>query len=214
MLSLVEEEDVFESDFASTEEEEEDDEAGEKALEEEERRARRVCPSLAFFVPPTYLSQAARSKGFKIPTAPQLKVKFDISVTKDEESPLTPGGTKSKQSRRVSLGPAVDAETGEVVESSKRQSTREATRLNTQDLRTRLKDAESRKVANASEYGNDHLCLTLGVRHHSKTSKRKETTSNPSGSHHFSFRLGRREYEISQRISCCRGRTEKEGSGG
>lgn len=38
-----EEEDAFESDFASTEEEvEEDEEAGEKRIEEEEKQARRV----------------------------------------------------------------------------------------------------------------------------------------------------------------------------
>lgn len=40
---IVDEEDAFESDFASTEEEENpDEEAGERALEEEERLAKRV----------------------------------------------------------------------------------------------------------------------------------------------------------------------------
>lgn len=52
----VDEEDAFESDFASTEEEGgADEEAGEKALEEEERIARRVCTFVAH-IPKTYHS--------------------------------------------------------------------------------------------------------------------------------------------------------------
>jgi hypothetical protein len=39
----VEEEDLFESDFAETDEDMDDDDAGEKSIEDEERRARRVC---------------------------------------------------------------------------------------------------------------------------------------------------------------------------
>ena len=42
-LLLADEEDMFESDFASTDEEAGEDEAGEKALEEEEKRAKKVC---------------------------------------------------------------------------------------------------------------------------------------------------------------------------
>ncbi|KAF8525111.1 YL1 nuclear protein-domain-containing protein [Hysterangium stoloniferum] len=126
---LVEEEDLFESDFAETDEEMDDDDAGEKALEDEERRARR----------------AARAKVFKAPRAPARKVTFGPSV--DGEHAETPSSVvKVRSQRRVSLGQAIDAATGEILESSKRQSTREATRMNTQELRSRLKDAYSRKA--------------------------------------------------------------------
>ena len=45
---LVDEEDMFESDFASTDEGQGDEEAGEKALQEEAKRAKRVRASLPF----------------------------------------------------------------------------------------------------------------------------------------------------------------------
>ncbi|KAH8103189.1 hypothetical protein DFH11DRAFT_1472799, partial [Phellopilus nigrolimitatus] len=49
--------------------------------------------------------------------------------------------------RRVSVGVAIDAETGKVVEtSSKRMSRRKSTILSSQNLHSRLKDAEVRKV--------------------------------------------------------------------
>lgn len=57
-----------------------------------------------------------------------------------------------KPQRRVSLGQVVDAETGEILEINKRQSTREATRLNTQELQSRLRDAEGRKVRFSRHY--------------------------------------------------------------
>lgn len=55
---------------------------------------------------------------------------------------------KPKPSRRVSLGQIIDAETGEVMETplGKRKSTREATRINTQEVQSRIKDAENRRV--------------------------------------------------------------------
>ncbi|KIJ45228.1 hypothetical protein M422DRAFT_779135 [Sphaerobolus stellatus SS14] len=127
-VSKVDEEDVFESDFASTDDEQEDEEAGEKALEEEEKRARR----------------AARAKPLKLPIAPQLKVSFAVPLAGEGESSTSQPRLKH---RRVSLGAAVDAETGQVLETITRQSTREATRLNTREVRSRIKDAESKKVS-------------------------------------------------------------------
>ena len=41
-FTIADEEDMFESDFASTDEEGGEDEAGDKALEEEEKRAQKV----------------------------------------------------------------------------------------------------------------------------------------------------------------------------
>jgi len=124
-----EEEDAFESDFASTEEEaEEDEEAGEKRIEEEEKQARR----------------AARLKGNKFMKS-QFGVSFSNKVPDAEEA--TVSKVKSKPQRRVSLGYAIDAETGEVLETTKRQSTRETTRLNTQELHSRLRNAENKKIS-------------------------------------------------------------------
>ena len=49
--------------------------------------------------------------------------------------------------RRVSLGAAVDAETGEVVSrDSKRMSRRQSTMQSTKNLHSRLRDAEEKKV--------------------------------------------------------------------
>ncbi|GJJ13860.1 hypothetical protein Clacol_008117 [Clathrus columnatus] len=132
----VDEEDVFESDFASTEEEEADEEAGEKVLEEEERLARK----------------AARQKAFKTPKIPR-RVAFDTPTPHNDDKNLQgPSSTKprpTRSNRRVSLGQTIDAETGEVMETplAKRQSTRESTRINRQELQSRLKDAENRRVS-------------------------------------------------------------------
>ena len=49
--------------------------------------------------------------------------------------------------RRVSLGAAVNAETGEVVSrDSKRMSRRQSTMQSTKNLHSRLRDAEEKKV--------------------------------------------------------------------
>ena len=54
--------------------------------------------------------------------------------------------------RRVMLGNAVDAVTGEVVGSpQKRKSRRKSTVLNTQQMHSRLKDAEIKRVSNMIE---------------------------------------------------------------
>ncbi|KAF8584935.1 hypothetical protein K439DRAFT_1410435 [Ramaria rubella] len=129
-VSKADEEDMFESDFASTDEDGDDEDAGEKALEEEEKRAKR----------------AARQKPFKVPKIPARKVTFDSPAPEGEDGGSSTPKGKSKPQRRVSLGQATDAETGEVLEVNKRQSSREATRLNTQELQSRLKTAEGRRA--------------------------------------------------------------------
>ena len=53
-----------------------------------------------------------------------------------------------KVKRRVSMGIVVDAETGEVVESTKRHSQRRHTMLNTSMTDLRLKDELEKKVRN------------------------------------------------------------------
>lgn len=45
------------------------------------------------------------------------------------------------------MGSAIDAETGEVVEGSKRHSRRTHTMLNTSETATRIKDAEEKRVS-------------------------------------------------------------------
>lgn len=66
----------------------------------------------------------------------------DIMTTSSSVKP------KLKPNRRVSLGQIIDAETGEIMETplGKRKSTREATRINTQEVQSRIKDAENRRV--------------------------------------------------------------------
>lgn len=58
----------------------------------------------------------------------------------------TPGLVGEKIKRRVSLGVVVDAETGEVLEKSKRYSRRSHTMLNTSATVSRMQDAEEKKV--------------------------------------------------------------------
>ena len=70
---------------------------------------------------------------------------FD-ALAPGEETGVSAPKAKLKPQRRVSLGHVIDAETGEVLELNKRQSTREATRLNTRELQSRLKHAEGRRV--------------------------------------------------------------------
>lgn len=53
---------------------------------------------------------------------------------------------QAKIKRRVSLGVAVNAETGEVIEQKKRHSQRRHTMLNTSETINRVKDAEEKKA--------------------------------------------------------------------
>ncbi|KAF8508476.1 YL1 nuclear protein-domain-containing protein [Gautieria morchelliformis] len=122
---------MFESDFASTDEDVDEEAAGENELQEEEKRAKKV----------------ARQKALNISKTPVRKVTFhSVAPSREETGPST-SKAKLKPQRRVSLGQVVDAETGKVLEMNKRQSTREATRLNTRELLSRLKHAEGRRAS-------------------------------------------------------------------
>lgn len=56
-------------------------------------------------------------------------------------------GSSAKMNRRVSLAVPVDAETGTVVESGKRKSTRRHTMMSTSQTETRAKDELEKKVS-------------------------------------------------------------------
>ncbi|KAG6899337.1 hypothetical protein C0993_011125 [Termitomyces sp. T159_Od127] len=129
------EEDVFGSDFASTDEENQDDvDAGERTVQEEERRAKKD----------------ARSRVEKATAAAHARQK----VTFNPQAEASSSQTKSKDlKRRVSLGPAVNAETGEIMSvapsspKKKRHSQRRHTILATSAAAERLKRSEERKAA-------------------------------------------------------------------
>ncbi|KAG5643812.1 hypothetical protein DXG03_009588 [Asterophora parasitica] len=133
------EEDVFGSDFESTDEEaaQEDAEAGDKAVQEEERRARKEARSRV-----ERATAAAHAK-HKVAFNPQ--VQSEASTSKAQEKP--------KVKRRVSLGLAVNAETGDVLSGEKgspkkkRTSQRKHTILNTSATVKRLKRSEEKKAA-------------------------------------------------------------------
>lgn len=59
--------------------------------------------------------------------------------------------SSSRLKRRVSMGSAVDADTGEVVEGNKRHSRRAHTMQNTSETAIRMKDAEEKRVCLASD---------------------------------------------------------------
>ncbi|KAF8633184.1 hypothetical protein AX15_001482 [Amanita polypyramis BW_CC] len=138
-----EEDDIFESDFESTDEEAAQAEiaSGEKEVQDEEKRARKQ----------------AKSKFEKLTAAADARLR----VTFDPEA-ATKAIQKPKPRRRISLGLAVNAETGEVdgaptaggLDSSTiqgqtkiRQSRRKQTIQNTVETVKRLKSSEERKAA-------------------------------------------------------------------
>ncbi|ETW87755.1 hypothetical protein HETIRDRAFT_378930 [Heterobasidion irregulare TC 32-1] len=125
------EEDVFGSDFEST-----DDEAiqaldgGEYAVQYDEQKERRV----------------ARSRLERVTAAAHARQKVTFNPMAYEETPATEKlSALEKRKRRVSLGVAVDAETGKVIRNSKRQSQRTHTVANTSATFNRMMDAEEKK---------------------------------------------------------------------
>ncbi|KIJ58721.1 hypothetical protein HYDPIDRAFT_171155, partial [Hydnomerulius pinastri MD-312] len=134
---LTEEEDVFESDFASTDEEaaQEDVDAGDKAVQDEERRERKT----------------ARSRVEKATALAHARQRVTFNPEASSSQPKPKPAQKIK--RRVSLGVAVNAETGEIIEGSprgtsgKRHSQRRHTIMNTSATVSRMKDAEVKRAA-------------------------------------------------------------------
>lgn len=134
------EEDVFESDFMSTDEEAApEDHAGDKEVQEAERRERKAV-------------RARVEKATAIAHARQ-RATFDPGA-----APSVSKSSIQKSRRRVSLGPVVNAETGEVIEGTtsgatvmtvgvKRKSQRRHTVMSTTATATRMKDAEEKKAA-------------------------------------------------------------------
>ncbi|KAG2142702.1 YL1 nuclear protein-domain-containing protein [Suillus cothurnatus] len=127
------EEDIFESDFASTDDEAaaEDVDTGERAVEDEHRRARR--------------SARARVEKATAAAHARQRVTFHPQM---ETSEKRPNKEAQKLKRRVSLGVVVNAETGEVIEGGtrQRQSQRSHTIMNTSATVNRMKDAEEKRA--------------------------------------------------------------------
>lgn len=128
-------------------------------MQEEERQARKV----RFNQTPCYLSPIpvadtlyfivkTKRKNIDKTTAAahaRNKMTFNPDAFETEGAgPSTPTQQDSaeKKKRRVSMGVAIDAETGEVVNTAKRQSRRTHTMNNTTAMVSRLKDAEIKKV--------------------------------------------------------------------
>ncbi|KAL0950495.1 hypothetical protein HGRIS_007306 [Hohenbuehelia grisea] len=129
------EEDIFESDFESTDEEApQAEDAGEQMVQEEEKREKR----------------ATRSRVEKVTAAAHERNKATFNPQAATSKP--PPKLKVRIKRRVSLGIAVDAETGEALSEdkqaagTKRQSKRRHTVLNTSATATRLKESKEKKA--------------------------------------------------------------------
>ncbi|KAJ7158944.1 YL1 nuclear protein-domain-containing protein [Mycena filopes] len=123
------EEDIFDADFESTDDEAQNEDAtGETAAQEEEKRARK----------------ATRSRLEKATDAAHARNK----ATFNPQAVVAP----PKPRRRVALGGAVNAATGEAIAErplGHRQSMRKHTVLNTSLTETRLKRSEQRKASQA-----------------------------------------------------------------
>ncbi|KAG7448035.1 uncharacterized protein BT62DRAFT_946914 [Guyanagaster necrorhizus] len=126
------EEDVFESDFESTDEEPQGEgDAGEQEALDEEKRARK----------------AARIRIEKATAAAHVRQKVTFNP---EASASSAPATKLRPNRRVSLGTAVDAETGEVIKrdaKGQRHSKRTHTIKNTSATAKRFKKGEEKRAA-------------------------------------------------------------------
>ncbi|KAF8736086.1 hypothetical protein AX14_000885 [Amanita brunnescens Koide BX004] len=161
--NLMEEEDIFESDFESTDEEAAQAEVvtGEKEVQDEERQVRKQ----------------AKSKLEKVTAAAdaRLRVTFNPAAAISDRA-----YQKSKPKRRVSLGLTINAETGEViatdgttavegeegnVTSSQmkiRHSQRRHTMQNTVETVKRLKSSEMKKAATPKKAKVSKKRLTQG----------------------------------------------------
>ncbi|KAI0005292.1 YL1 nuclear protein-domain-containing protein [Russula compacta] len=133
-IVVKDEEDVFESDFESTDEETETaqhaPEAGERQVRAEERREKKAAQNQV-----ERAAAAAHSRQ-RVTFHPEI---YDNAA--EETSFMV-----AKKKRRVSLGLAIDAETGEVINNAQRQSRRSHTVLNTSATAQRMKkDAEDKK---------------------------------------------------------------------
>ncbi|KAF9554770.1 YL1-domain-containing protein [Agrocybe pediades] len=134
------EEDEFGSDFQSTDEEAEQEtqDVGEAEVINEERRERR----------------AKRSKLEKATAAAHQKHKATFNPDVQVQSSVVTRRAKAKASQRVSLGPAVDAASGEVMHEynatlggKTRTSKRKHTVLSTNATVTRLKQTAAKKAS-------------------------------------------------------------------
>ncbi|KAK7468373.1 hypothetical protein VKT23_002889 [Stygiomarasmius scandens] len=151
------EEDAFESDFESTDEEaaQEEAEGGEKEVQDAERKEKRAAK--------TRLERATAA------AHERQKVTFDptsISATTKSK--------KTKARRRVSLGLAINAETGEVIEvppqdgneeagaGPRRKSKRGSTRLNTTETVKRMLQSEEKKAQAPKKTKTSIRSLTQG----------------------------------------------------
>ncbi|KAI9437020.1 YL1 nuclear protein-domain-containing protein [Lactarius indigo] len=131
---VKDEEDIFGSDFESTDEEAEaaqqTADAGEGLVRAEERREKKV----------------AQSRVEKAAAAAHVRQKVTFNPEVYEDATEDTSSMAAKKKRRVSLGLAIDAETGEVINNAQRQSRRSHTILNTSATAQRMKkDAADKK---------------------------------------------------------------------
>ena len=148
---MADEEEIFDSDFASTDEEEAQEDIEEKAVQEEEKREHRVSlAKLSVLCSNVHCSQRLKTVRQRVAKAVEAasqrhRAAFNIPAQSQptEAKPRLTGRGR----RRVSLGVAIDVETGEVVDAaSKRKSRRKSTVLNSQQMHSRMKDAEIKRV--------------------------------------------------------------------
>ncbi|KAH9045815.1 YL1 nuclear protein-domain-containing protein [Lactarius hengduanensis] len=131
---IKDEEDIFGSDFESTDEEgeavQQTADAGEGLVRAEERREKKV----------------AQSRVEKAAAAAHARQKVTFNPEIYEDAAEDTSSMAAKKKRRVSLGLAIDAETGEVINNAQRQSRRSHTILNTSATAQRMKkDAADKK---------------------------------------------------------------------
>jgi len=133
-IIVRDEEDVFESDFESTDEEadtsQQTADAGEKQVRVEERREKK----------------AAQNRVERAAAVAHARLRVTFNPETYDDATEETSSMVAKKKRRVSLGLAIDAETGEVINNAQRQSRRSYTVLSTSATAQRMKkDAEDKK---------------------------------------------------------------------
>jgi len=149
---VADEEDVFESDFESTDEEAETAlqtaDAGDRQVKAEERKEKKVdFPKISSNSLTYHPTQAAQNRIERAAALAHARQKVTFKPETYDDVLEETSSMVVKKKRRVSIGLAIDAETGEVINNAQRQSRRSHTILNTSATARRMKkDAEDKKV--------------------------------------------------------------------
>lgn len=105
-------------------------------------------------------AQAAQTRVARTAAAAHARLRVTFNPEIYDDATEETSSMVAKKKRRVSLGLAIDAETGEVINNAQRQSRRSHTILNTSATALRMKkDAEDKKVCLQRYFPKEHSLI-------------------------------------------------------